>query len=345
MGVKKTGTRDLGLGTWTKRRVAPSSGVKRSEAELVGALCHCQASTHNLRSAPVEGATHHLRCYKVPGTRHLVLGVILVLVGLVGCAPGQPFVTPQRLDRGLVLVLPGIEGASWINEGICWGLADAGVGWAIELVDWTMPGAYLHNLRDQERNRKKAEEIADKIERYQMSSPNRPVILVGHSGGGAMAVWVAEALSPGSSVDGIIVLSASLSPGYLLDISLGNSRRGIVSFHSRKDWVFLGAGTATWGTMDGQHTASAGMVGFDVPAQPGHEGVYRKLFQIAWREQMARTGHAGGHRTSGARQFVKHYVAPLVLAEKWDKAVMEALLSEEKAATKPSEKRSMINEK
>ncbi len=263
-------------------------------------------------------------------------GVILALVGLVGCAPAQPFVTPQRLDRGLVLVLPGIEGVSHINEGICWGLADAGVHCAIELVDWTMPVAYLHNLRDQERNRKKAEGIADRIERYQMSCPNRPVILVGHSGGGAMAVWIAEALSPGSRVDGIILLSVSLSPGYLLDVSLGNSRRGIVNFYSRKDWVFLGAGTATWGTMDGKHTASAGMVGFDVPVRPGREGTYRKLFQIAWQEQMARTGHTGGHRTSGARQFVKHYVAPLVLADKWDKAVMETLLSEKQAATCPT---------
>ncbi len=38
-------------------RVAPSSGAERSEAELVGAQRPCPSSTHNLRSAPVEGAT------------------------------------------------------------------------------------------------------------------------------------------------------------------------------------------------------------------------------------------------------------------------------------------------
>ncbi len=43
----------------TGGRVAPSSGAKRSEAELVGALLHSSSSTHNLRSAPVEGATRH----------------------------------------------------------------------------------------------------------------------------------------------------------------------------------------------------------------------------------------------------------------------------------------------
>ncbi|MCD4699466.1 MAG: alpha/beta hydrolase [Phycisphaerae bacterium] len=262
--------------------------------------------------------------------------IILMLTGLAGCTQPQPFVTPERLDRGLVLVLTGIEGASRINEDICWGLADAGVHRAIELVDWTMPGAYLHNLRDQERNRKKAEDIANRITRYQMSHPDRPVTLIGHSGGGAMAVWIAEAMSPDSSIDGLILLSASLSPGYLLDISLRNSRQGIVSFFSREDWFFLGAGTMTLGTMDGKHTSSAGMVGFDVPARPGQEGLYGKVFQIAWQKRMARTGHTGGHPTSGARRFVATYVAPLVLAENWDKATIKTILSDERTATCPT---------
>ncbi|MDY7011468.1 MAG: hypothetical protein SVV80_12070 [Planctomycetota bacterium] len=272
------------------------------------------------------------------GTRHLIYGAILVMTGLTGCTPSQPFVTPERLDRGLVLVLTGIEGRSRINNDICWGLADAGVHSAIELVDWTIPGAYLINLRDEERNRHKAEGVASRISRYQMSHPGQPVILIGHSGGGAMAVWTAEAMPPDSSIDGIILLSASLSPGYLLDISLRNSRRGIVSFFSGEDWFFLGAGTTTLGTMDGKHTSSAGMVGFDVPARPGDEGLYAKVFQIAWQKRMSGTGHTGGHPTSGARRFVATYVAPLVLAKKWDQAAVEAVLSEKKAATKPSEK-------
>lgn len=282
-------------------------------------------------------------CRLAPRTKgkpsgYFALGVILAVLVFAGCAPSQPFVTPERLDRGLVLVLTGIEGRGRINEGICWGLTDAGVHCAVELVDWTMPGAYLHNLRDEERNRHKAEDIANRILRYQMSRPGRPVILVGQSGGGAMAVWIAEALPPGRKIDGIVLLAAAISPGYLLDMSLRNSRRGIVSFHSRKDWAFLGAGTATLGTMDGKHTSSAGMVGFDIPARSASAlGGYRKLFQIPWHERMARAGHSGGHYTSGARPFVARYVAPLVLAEKWDEAAVKALLSEE-AATKASEK-------
>ena len=45
--------------------------------------------------------------------------------------------TPERLQHGLVLVLPGIEGESCINHNIAHGLADGGVSSAIEIFDWT----------------------------------------------------------------------------------------------------------------------------------------------------------------------------------------------------------------
>ncbi len=41
------------------QRVAPSSVAERSEAELVGASHPCPSNTHNLRFAPVEGATRY----------------------------------------------------------------------------------------------------------------------------------------------------------------------------------------------------------------------------------------------------------------------------------------------
>ena len=112
-----------------------------------------------------------------------------------------------------------------------------------------------------------------------------------------------------------------------MDAALGKSRRGIVSFHSHKDWV--GAGTAVTGTMDGEHTSSVGRVGFDVPARAASLGPYRKLFQVAWHEQMERSGHVGGHLTSGARDFVARYVAPLIRSEKWEDSLIKAVLAGE----------------
>ena len=263
--------------------------------------------------------------------RRALLTIVLVASVLqAGCRSdnSQPFVSGERLNRGLVLVLTGIEGRSRFNEGICRGLDAGGVKCAIELVDWTsqIPGAFLFNLRAEFRNRQRAEEIAQRIERYRMLFPRRPVVLVGQSGGGAIAVWTAEALSPEQKVDGIILLAAALSPEYLLDIALSNSERGIVNFYSYRDVVFLAAGTSLAGTMDGVHGSSAGRVGFDIPREPPQPSLYRKLYQIPWTEDMEQTGNPGLHVTSGSAAFVHRYVAPLVLAREWSREGIQTVV-------------------
>lgn len=262
--------------------------------------------------------------------RALPLAMLLVCV-LTGCGHSQPYVNDQRLGRGLVIVLPGIEGRSYLNEAICRGLDEGGVDCAIELVDWTSWWGPLigapYNLRAEARNRRKAAEIAGKVLRYKMSHPGRPVVLVGQSGGGAIALWIAEALPADYSVDGIVVLAAALSPTYPLDMALGSSRRGIVSFHSGRDRLLLGLGTTVFGTMDGEHTSSAGRVGFDVPNGPTRPAVYDRLFQIAWNKEMSSTGNTGMHLTSGSSEFIAEYVAPFVRSETWDEGLINRVLS------------------
>ena len=256
------------------------------------------------------------------------IGFVVVSAGLAGC--GLPYDTSDRYQRGLVLVLTGVEGRSPLNENICHGLNDGGVNWAIELVDWTVhvPGAYLVNLRNQARNRRKAEEIAQRVVRYQMAFPHNPVVLVGQSGGGAMAVWAAEALPPGAKVDGLVLVSVSLSPGYRLDVALERSRRGIVSFCSRRDWVMLGAGTTVWGTMDGQHSPAAGRVGFQRPAEGRPALLYQRLFEIPWTAAMSECWPGGQHLTAGSRGFAERYLAPFVLAQRWDEWTVQRILAE-----------------
>ena len=236
-----------------------------------------------------------------------------------GCGH-KPFVTEARLSRGLVLVLPGIEGKSRYNRAIRDGLADGGVDCAIEIRDWTACGylTFFYNLRAEKRNRAEAAKIARTIEEYQDAHPGRPVTLVGQSGGGAMVAWVAEAMGPGRKVDGVIMLAAALSPEYRLDKALAKSRRGIVSFYSPWDWVFLGVGTGIFGTSDGSHTSAAGRVGFNAPPGGGSDGCYGQLFQIKWNAEMIRHWNLGGHVTSGTSPFVARYVAQLVKADKWD---------------------------
>ena len=248
------------------------------------------------------------------GRRAYVLAAIGLACVLGGCNQYEQYRTAERLDRGLVIVLTGIEGRSAINDAIVKGLDAGGVDWAIELIDWTVPWAYLYNLRAEVHNRRKAAGIAERIARYHWDYPDRPVVLIGQSGGGAIAVWIAENMMLGHSVDGVILLAVALSPEYALDFALEKSRRGIVNFYSERDVLFLAAGTTVYGTMDGRHVASAGQASFKIPEDPGGAKAYENLFQVAWSPEMSSTGHAGVHLTSGADRFIARYVAPLVTA-------------------------------
>lgn len=249
-------------------------------------------------------------------------------IGLLAGCSRQPYVSRARLQRGLVIVLPGIEGRGPLNEAICRGLDGGGVDWAIRIHDWTAPllGPF-YNLRAEVRNRQKAGELATYITMYQLDYPGRPVVLVGHSGGAAIAAWAAETMPKGRKIEGLIMLAPALSPGYMLDWALMNSRRGIVNFYSHRDWLFLGMGTTIYGTMDGYHTSSAGRSRFKIPSAGGRPEAYKKLFQISWQEEMHSAGSVGGHLTSSREKLVAAYVAPFVLAKEWNESLIARVLN------------------
>ncbi len=254
----------------------------------------------------------------------LTVCVAMAAAALGGCAV-QPYMTEARLNRGLVLVYTGIEGRSPFNRLICQGLVRGGVPYAIHRLDWTVgvPGAYLMNLRYEKRNRQTAAEIADKVRNYRRMHPGRPVILLGQSGGAAMAAWTAEALGPEEPVDGVILLAAALSPEYPIGKALAASRRGIVSFYSAGDVLFLGMGTTLSGAMDGRYGSSAGRVGFKAPGAEEGAKWPPRFYQVPWSPSMTKVGHWGGHTSTSARGFVRDYIAPLVIAETWDEPFMQ----------------------
>ncbi|MCP4379747.1 MAG: alpha/beta hydrolase [bacterium] len=256
-----------------------------------------------------------------------VVGLLTIFIG--GCAaPPQPYVTKPRLDRGLVIVLPGIEGRSVFNEEICRGLDLGGVDSAIELYDWTsgVPLGFIWNLWSNQRNHRQAADISERIARYQANYPDRPVVLVGQSGGGALAAWTCEAMRWGRKVDGVVMLAVALSPGYRLTTALDSTDRGIINFYSSRDVLLLWAGTKIYGTMDGKHSVSAGNVGFSVPPGKLRPMEYDKLYQVPWRSEMAQSGHLGMHLTSGMAGFIARYVAPLVKARQWDQKTVDGII-------------------
>jgi pimeloyl-ACP methyl ester carboxylesterase len=245
-----------------------------------------------------------------------LLGVLLHPLGRFCGSWLNDLRTPERLDQGLVLVLPGIEGQSLLNHNMARGLADGGVRSAIEVFDWTtgVIVMFLYHLRSARRHKAQAEKIAQRIVEYQRDYPGRPVSLVGHSGGGAMAVLALERLPVDVKITSAILLLAGISPGYNLARALAHVENGIFNFHSRFDIFFLGLGTVIFGTIDGPHTVAAGMVGFRVPDKldaTERELYDQRLHQVPFCAAMIADFNFGGHMGVSNRVFVARHVAPL----------------------------------
>jgi len=253
-----------------------------------------------------------------------------------GCAmdDNAAYTTAGRQDRGLVMILPGIEGVSPINLHIREGLAGAGIRCAMPIFEWGLPvplvGAAL-NQTDVPADRGAGRRVADRVVRYQLAHPGRPVYVVGHSAGGGVAVFAAEALGrlPNARpVDGLVLLSASISADYDLTAALRSCRNGLVNFYNPADVGLLGVGTALLGNVDGGHGASAGRTGFVPPrtgAPPGQRSAYRKLHQVRITPAMVSGEGGGPHVADTAAPFVATYVAEWIISPTWPPPPAEPL--------------------
>jgi hypothetical protein len=225
--------------------------------------------------------------------------------------------TPQRLDAGLTIILPGIEGLSHWNIGAARGLIDAGHRPAVQIVDWTTgcrPLA-LYHLVSHRRNREQAVALAEHVAGYTAAYPGRPVRLLGHSGGGAMCIFTAERLAESINLADIVLLNAALSPRYPLGRALRRVTGRVWNVTSRWDLFFLGVGTLALGTVDRVHTVSAGAHGFQPPtdSDSADAELYRtRLVDRPFRWSLVRDWNLGGHFGCVNRQFVARHVAPLI---------------------------------
>ncbi|MGD8453040.1 MAG: hypothetical protein PVJ57_14575 [Phycisphaerae bacterium] len=256
--------------------------------------------------------THH----RAPGC-----GLLLLIGGLTlaGCAePPRRLAAPQRYAYGLVLVLPGIVGPSFTDREVALGLEQGGVASAVEVWDWTstVPGGYMQNLMDLERNRREGSRLATRILDYQREFPGRPVYIIGHSGGGGVTVLGLEALPAGREVEMALLLAPALSPEYDLTSALRHVRTRLVNFYSANDVFLLKAGTSMFGTIDRELGPAAGAVGFRPPEgldAAGKTLYARRLRQVAWNAELwRRYGNAGGHLGWVYRPFVRGYLAPII---------------------------------
>lgn len=242
----------------------------------------------------------------------------MALVGVAfcsGCHAPRP--TQAQLAEGLVWVFPGIEGGPWSVRTACRGFRAAGVKSALRLYDWNRwPGiGILSNLTDETGNRKSAAWVAKKIAEYRMAYPDQPIDLVGYSGGGGMAIMVAEALPSYVRLRNVILCHAAVSPGYDLTKVLRRIDGKLVNFYSQLDVVLLQAGTRIFGTMDRVHTGAAGQSGFDEPPNVADVELATHIEQIPWTPAMVKCGHPGEHFGMFTPAWNQKYVAPYLMGK------------------------------
>ncbi len=230
-----------------------------------------------------------------------------------GCFRPEP-IQPEQLSQGYILLLPGVESTASSMAGIIGGLRDAGIEQAIDLDQWgDRPFGTFRNLLPLERNRKRAAERAVKLTEYRRQFPEQPITIIGFSGGGGMALFIAEALPEEVMLEGIILLGPAISPDYDITPSLVHCRK-LVNFYSEHDWFMAGVATEWFGTMDRKKTATAGSRGFlDMDGnQLQNEHCTQMPWIPAWRELGHDGGHSGWLARGWAREVLALHVAPVL---------------------------------
>ena len=232
---------------------------------------------------------------------------LLTTVLLAGAQPAAPSPKP-----GIILVVGGTGGIDTVGHAARWALPWVGVHHEVRDFVWTHGrGRILQDLQDTRHCREKADELAAEVLRLKAADADRPIYLVGKSGGAGLVLAAAEQL-PLAMIERIILLSAAVSPAYDLRPALRATRHEIVSFYSPFDRFMLGWGTSHFGTIDRYYGPSAGLRGFAVPAGLDAEdrALYQRLVQVPWRPGMIWEGYAGGHVGTSMPAFIAKEVAP-----------------------------------
>jgi len=249
----------------------------------------------------------------------VVATFVAIATWQTGCAAPHPQAERSKWPGRLIL-LPGVDGPGWQLQPVADGLRQAGCAGPIDILEWGQrPFGTIPNLTALRANRRAASELAERIQRDAREEPSRPIVLVGFSGGGGMAVFVAEALEGPVRLERLILVSPALSPQYDLRAAIAHCRRGVVSFYSRGDWLIVGAGTRVFGTMDRRFSPSAGNVGF----QDAGGGILRLegLVQIAWQpDWVLKYGHDGGHFGWLSETWAREVLAPQIVSAEADGA-------------------------
>lgn len=236
----------------------------------------------------------------------LALSLLLLCTG---CLAPRP--TAARPDEtGFLWLFPGVESRSVAFLEAVRGLREGGVTSEVQYYNWPLHLRPLDDLTNLDRNRREAARVAGQIAQQRRTHPQRPIDLIGYSGGGGMALLVAEHLPDEIRLRHIVLVQPAVSRDYNLSTALSHCEGRIVNFYSPRDWLILGWGTTVFGTMDRRRTVSAGKEGFLPSAAIPDVNERHRLQQVAWTNDMAATGHVGHHLGILLCEWNRRYVAP-----------------------------------
>lgn len=213
--------------------------------------------------------------------------------------------TDVELEKGLVVMYPGSFNTTSEMIGFYYGLRDGGVDQAIEVVQWA---SFLDHVMDptgaQIRNDQRAHEEAARLAAYRQAHPDRPVTLLGYSGGAWFAVLTAERMPEGSSLDRVILMNAAIERSYDLSAALSHTMDGVVHFWSPKDQLTIDA-SANFNLADSTHGKPAASFGFDIRDD--------RLTQVEWDPAWEQYGYYGSHEGYlFLFDWIARFVAPWV---------------------------------
>jgi hypothetical protein len=239
---------------------------------------------------------------------------MMVVIAIGAASAGAADDKEQKPEplRGMIFTVGGIGGLDILGASAHWALPGAGIQHEIRDFTWTHGwGKLFKDLQDTRHLLAKAEDLAREVRRFKAGNPDRPVYLVGKSGGTGLVLAAAEMLPP-NTVERIILLSAAVSPKYDLRRALQATRKEIVSFYSPHDHLILGWGTSQFGTVDRVYGPSAGLRKFEVPADLNEQdrALYERLVQVPWNPRMICEGNPGTHFGTSLPAFLGKEVAP-----------------------------------
>jgi len=220
---------------------------------------------------------------------------------------------PTVSNRGIVYVADGAGDFRTTSAALKRVLAEDGVPLEVRTVLWSH--GYWRVAADQldeEHTRVEGLRLAEQIAAERRANPDQEIYLLGHCAGCGVVLSAAEALPP-QSVDGIILLAASMPTNYDLRPALRCSRGGIDNFYSSQDRWCLGLWLRLGIVAGARYTPAAGRFGFrPVIESPADAAVYAHLRQHSWQPDWEWAGNSGGHYGCYQPEFLRLFIVPLL---------------------------------